>query len=79
MANDYHHPTVGSTDDQGNQVPNRDASKTEIKPAGITVTFKDAGGGEVSFKLKATTKLKKAMDAYSARAEREAKFVEVSV
>lgn len=51
------------TDDQGNEMP----PAPEGKPAGITIVFKDSHGGEVSFKLKPTTKLKKAMDAYAER------------
>ena len=37
--------------------------------APINVLFSDQAGNEVHFKLKPTTKLKKAMDAYSARQE----------
>lgn len=58
-------PSVTDTDDQGNEIP------AAAKPAGITIVFKDSLGGEVSFKLKPTTKLKKAMDAYAQHANRE--------
>lgn len=72
MADEHHQPAVSSTDENSDEVPtNNDAPNPDPKPNGMTITFKDANGGEVSFKLKATTKLKKAMDAYSARAERD--------
>lgn len=78
MANAHRPPTLSEIDDQGNEIPtplatatNGDPQTPEARPAGITIVFKDAAGNEVSFKLKSTTKLKKAMDAYAARVERE--------
>ena len=72
-------PTVPDTDAQGNETaannPNtadapEEPAAEQPKAGGITIGFKDPHGGEVSFKLKATTKLKKAMDAYAQRVDR---------
>ena len=38
----------------------------------MTIKFRDQSNNEVSFKMKPTTMLKKAMDAFSARTERDA-------
>lgn len=40
-------------------------------PATITIRMCDQSGAELSFKLRPSTKLKKAMDAFSARMERD--------
>lgn len=74
MADTYHRPTVSETDDQGNEAPAPETNHPttpEAKPAGLTIVFRDASGGELSFKLKPTTKLKKAMDAFAQRTQRE--------
>lgn len=68
MAKLNNQPTASDTDDQGNEIPAANGTAApEAKPAGITIVFKDSHGGEVSFKLKPTTNLKKAMDAYAER------------
>lgn len=67
MADKTKQPTVSDADDQGNEVPNTsgDGEGAEQppndKPTGITLIFKDVHGAEISFKLKGTTKMKKAM------------------
>lgn len=71
MTDEHHNPTVADVDEQGNEIPTPAAAAPEDKPKHVTITFKSNDGAEVSFKLKATTKLKKAMDAYAARANRE--------
>lgn len=80
MAGDAHHrPTVADMEANGNEVPTPPATGTAAngdaapqtegaKPnAGVTIVFKNMAGGEVSFKIKRNTKLKKAMDAYTER------------
>jgi hypothetical protein len=39
-------------------------------PTPVNITFKDSNNNEVIIKLKGTTKLSKALDAFSARVER---------
>ena len=43
----------------------------EENPNSLSISFRSANGEEVHFKLKKTTMLKKAMDAFAARVQRE--------
>jgi hypothetical protein len=56
----------GANDEQDGAVPPQ-------QPGQISVTFEDAAGAALTFKLKPTTSMKKAMDAYSARMEKDRK------
>jgi hypothetical protein len=56
----------GANDEQGGAVPPQQSGQ-------ISVTFEDAAGRALTFKLKPTTSMKKAMDAYSARMEQDRK------
>lgn len=53
-------------DNDGGEMPARPAEPMNIK-------FSDVSGFEVQFRLKPTTKLGKAMEAFSARTEKEVK------
>lgn len=67
MADNYQQPTAADADADGNEVPN----EVPAQPKSLNIKFTDTSGTEVHFKLKSTTKLKKAMDAYSARIQRD--------
>jgi hypothetical protein len=65
----YDDAANGPSDENGNN--NIPQPPPPQEPTGaFSVKFKDQSGYEVVFKLKRTTKLGKAMDAYSAKAER---------
>lgn len=79
MAGPNLQPHVSDTDEHGNEIPNNTPPPTTTNneenqtpaAAAVTIIFRTANGAEVSFKLKPTTKLKKAMDAYAAREGQE--------
>ena len=85
MAGPNLQPHVSDTDENGNEIPNNDPPPTTTNsedqppaaaaPAPMTIIFRTTNGAEVSFKLKPTTKLKKAMDAYAAREDKDRKVL----
>ncbi|KAK3707933.1 hypothetical protein LTR37_011785 [Vermiconidia calcicola] len=76
MTDEYEQPTVAPADENGNEVPREqpthDDSEVPLQqPTSMEIKFTDTNQNAVTFKLKSTTKLKKAMDAYSAKVERD--------
>lgn len=79
MANqapsNYQPPTVADEDaNDGNNAGHAGDPAPQTQPEGgdkLLVRFRDQNGGEVIFHMKPTTKLEKAMNAYSAKVERE--------
>ena len=78
MPTTYQQPTVSETTENSEEIPqqdttmNNDAQEADAAaPTHITINFQNVAGDSMSFKLKTTTKFKKAMDAYSARTEIE--------
>ena len=63
MADNYEQPVENNADENADEIP--------AQPTALNIRFVDANQqNELHFKLKSTTKLKKAMDAFSARTER---------
>ena len=76
MDGEYEQPTVAPADENGNEVPreqstHEDSEVSPKQPTSMEIKFTDQNQNAVTFKLKSTTKLKKAMDAYSAKVERD--------
>jgi hypothetical protein len=59
-----HHTEDTMADNEGPQ------EELPMGPTPVNITFKDSNNNEVIIKLKGTTKLSKALDAFSARVER---------
>ncbi|KAK4542957.1 hypothetical protein LTR36_005955 [Oleoguttula mirabilis] len=64
----YQPPTAADADENGNELPH---AQPDPKPDHMSLTFRDQANYEVQFRLKATTKLGKAMDHFSAKSERD--------
>ena len=60
MADNYQPPNVADADADGNENKNGIGEETPAQPQAMNIKFVDQAGAEVHFKLKSTTKLKKA-------------------
>ncbi|KAF2765855.1 ubiquitin-like protein [Teratosphaeria nubilosa] len=61
---DHQKPAVNEVAGDGNETPQQ-------APQSFNITFKDSNGYEVSFKMKATTKMGKAISAFAQRTEKK--------